>query len=1101
MRKKTEAPTSNFENSDKLSLKLLGSTEVRLGSDLLSSFGSRKAQALLYYLATIDGVCTRDTAAGLLWPEMSEKKAKSNLRVAIASVKQHIGAHLDVSSTGLAFNRKLPYESDVETFRNSLAVALRQRNLEAIQEANALYKGEFLQGFHLHNAAPFEEWLVQQREHLRMLAIQGLESLGAFCLDQKAYATGLAAARQLLMLEPWHENAHRQIMLLLALSNQRAAALAHFEVCQRQLRDELDVAPAPETVALYESIKAGDFEQPAAPLLRRAAEMLRVRDEAPPAEPAPPQPPLPPNNIADPLAGFVGRTSELAFACQQLTEFESRLLTILGPGGMGKSSLAQQVAQHLLHAHAGHFPHGIFMVSLLGANTNADPNGAGDIILMAIAEAIGAELRSDAPYLAQLIASLRDRRSLIILDNLEHLIAGAQTIAQLLAQAPRVRMLITSRTRLRVNGETTLVLGKLSLPSAPNALERFVDGSHLVTKPAETWQGSDAVAMFIQRAQVMNPQFTVDPPTLAAIVQICTLVDGLPLGIELAVSWLHALNCAQIAREIERSLDFLTTDLLSLPLPQRTLRSVFERSWQLLAPADQELLAKLTIFPFTFYPDAAQFVAGASLPMLAKLVSHSLLSVNSASAYFMHRSVREFALSKLSAQPDQYTSLQRQFAHYYLDFMAQRESAIKSPQYAVALEQISLEIDNVRMAWDWAITHEMFDELLVSVEGMSIYFEQRGLFREGIERFGHAIAVAEKSAANMGEAIQEEAALKCRLLAGRLYAVIGWYYARMGKGAQAEQPLQTSLIVLQNGGQEAENASAYTFFNRGLVLASYAPLRAMEALEKSIVLLTHLGDRWRLSIAWSTLGSSYLVTGSYPRADACCREGERLAQKQGGPYGMDVALQILGRIAIARGRYQMADEYFQASYEFAHRGQLKPNLTWALYWQGEICRLRSQPEQARHFYNRCIELSKAVSHTPAYASALWGLGCLAESEHKYAAAKEHFLRSQALLAPDRWVHLQPTLGWAILGLGEKAQARGYFTAVASKAEAVGILPTLLDARLGLAYIEHRSDALHELERAMQAVRKHSATTQETRDRIDKIAAELHNSRLAVAHSN
>ncbi|MEZ4664375.1 MAG: BTAD domain-containing putative transcriptional regulator [Caldilineaceae bacterium] len=658
---------------------MLGSTEVKLGNDQISSFGSRKAQALLYYLATTDGVCTRDTVAGLLWPEMPEKKAKSNLRVAIASVKQQIGAYLNVSSNGLALNRKLTYESDVETFRDALAVALRQRNLEEIEAALTLYKGEFLQGFHISNAAPFEEWLVQQREHLRMLAIQGLESLGAFCLDQKAYATGLAAARQLLMLEPWHENAHRQIMVLLALSNQRSAALAHFEVCQRQLRDELGVAPAPETVALYESIKTGDFEQPADPLLQRAAEILRVQAASPPAEVVPLQPPLPPNNISAPLAGFVGRTSELTFACQQFTEFESRLLTILGIGGIGKSSLAQRIAQHMLHAHADLFPHGIFMVALLGADANSDPNDAGDVILMAIAEAIGAEFRGDAPYLTQLITYLRARRLLLILDNLEHLIAGAQTIAKLLAQAPHIRMLITSRTRLRVNGETTLVLGKLSLPSAPNPLEQLAASSHVMTKSEAAWQRSDAVAMFVQRAQVMNPQFTVDPQTLDAIVRICTLVDGLPLGIELAVSWLHALNCSQIAREIELSLDFLTTDLPSLPPAQRALRSVFERSWQLLAPADQELLAKLTIFPFTFHPHAAQFVANASLPMLAKLVSHSLLSVNSTGAYFMHRSVREFALTKLSSQPDQYVELQKQHARYYLNFLIQRDWPSRAP--------------------------------------------------------------------------------------------------------------------------------------------------------------------------------------------------------------------------------------------------------------------------------------------------------------------------------------------------------------------------------------------------------------------------------------
>ncbi|MCB0099363.1 MAG: hypothetical protein KDE46_26705, partial [Caldilineaceae bacterium] len=166
----------------------MGAIEVTLGDTVISNFGSRKAQALLFYLAVIDGGCTRDTAVALLWPDMPEKKAKSNLRVTLAKLKQQLGSHLDISTTKLSLNRQLPAESDVEMFRKRLATSLHQRDLQEIEAAIALYKGEFLQGFHLHNAAPFEEWVIQQREHLRMLAIQGLESLVNDCLEQKAYA-------------------------------------------------------------------------------------------------------------------------------------------------------------------------------------------------------------------------------------------------------------------------------------------------------------------------------------------------------------------------------------------------------------------------------------------------------------------------------------------------------------------------------------------------------------------------------------------------------------------------------------------------------------------------------------------------------------------------------------------------------------------------------------------------------------------------------------------------------------------------------------------------------------------------------------------------
>ncbi|MCB0139338.1 MAG: AAA family ATPase [Caldilineaceae bacterium] len=1076
---------SNFENSNKLRLKLLGAIEVKLGDIVIASFGSRKAQALLFYLAIIDGGCTRDTAAALLWPDMPDKKAKSNLRVTLAKLKQQLGSHVDISTTKLSLNRQLPYESDVETFRKRLATSLHQRDLKESEAAIALYKGEFLQGFHLHNAAPFEEWVIQQREHLRMLAIQGLESLVNDCLEQKAYAAGLNAARQLLQLEPWHENAHRQVMLLLALSNQRVAALNHFELCRRQLQNELGVDPSPDTVALYERIKAGEYEQSGKATVQ-------------PTTAHPPQPT--PHNLASPLTDFVGRTAELAFIQQQFGEYACRLLTILGPGGMGKSSLAQQAARLLLQLQGDQFPHGIFIVSLLGIDSSTDPAEAGDAILMAMAEATGGDLRGGAPYLTQLIAHLRQSQLLLILDNMEHLIAGAQHIAELLAQAPHVRMIVTSRTRLRIKGETTLVLGKLSLPSAPIPLGLLNAAANAGVDLEPAQQNSEAVAMFVQRARAMDPRFTVDQETLAAIVHICVLVDGLPLGIELAVSWLHALTCVQIEREIERDLDFLTTDLLNLPPAQRALRTVFERSWGLLESAEQITLAKLAIFPATFQPEAAQFVANAPLSSLAKLVNHSLLLVNSSGAYFMHRSVREFALAKLSAQPEQFVELQKRYARFYLDFIVQREHNIKGIQYATAIEQLTLQLDNIRTAWEYAITYEMFDELHTSHEGLALYYEGRGYYKEGVDRFNRAIRAAETRAKQANETAPNNLYENVWLLTGQLYAAVGWYYARLGQGAEAEQALQSSLTILQNRERSAADAIAPALLNWGLVVSSYAPQRALTMLGKCIAPLTRTGDRWRLPIAWTALAGTHWLMGNYHTADICCREGERLAQKHGGPYGMELALQMLGRIAIARGRYHLAAEYLQASFEFAQRGALKPQLTMALYWQGESCRLCGQMEQAQLYYKRSIDLAKTIGHTMAHASALWGQGCLAEGQGNYVAAKEYFLHSQALTAGGQWIHLQPQLGWALLGLGEVAQARQYFTDVASRAAANSIIPALLDAQLGLAYIEHSQGSSPALQKVMQTVREHRSSTEETRSRINKIASKIENPKTAAVYS-
>ncbi|MCB0099710.1 MAG: hypothetical protein KDE46_28450, partial [Caldilineaceae bacterium] len=305
---------------------------------------------------------------------------------------------------------------------------------------------------------------------------------------------------------------------------------------------------------------------------------------------------------------------------------------------------------------------------------------------------------------------------------------------------------------------------------------------------------------------------------------------------------------------------------------------------------------------------------------------------------------------------------------------------------------------------------------------------------------------------------------------------------------------------LQNRGHSAADAIAPALLNWGLALGSYAPQRALAMLEQCIAPLTRASDRWRLSIAWTALAGTHWLMGNYRTADICCREAERLAQKHGGSYGLELALQILGRIAIARGRYQLAAEYLQASFEFAQRSTLKPQLTMALYWQGESCRLRGQAEQAQLYYERSIDLAKTIGHTMAHASALWGQGCLAEGQGNYLAAKEYFLHSQALTAGGQWIHLQPQLGWALLGLGEVAQARQYFTDVAARAESNSVTPTLLDAQLGLAYIEHSQDSSSALPKVMQMVKEHRSSTEETRRRIDQIASKIVNTQTAIVYS-
>ncbi|MCB0080488.1 MAG: hypothetical protein KDE47_06145, partial [Caldilineaceae bacterium] len=259
--KNGKTANSKAEAPSVLSMRLLGSFEILAADGQVIDLGSRKAQALFAYLVVNAKSTPRDTLIFLFWPEMAENRAKNNLRTTLSALKQKLAPHLDITTSTVTFNRHQPYFLDTEAFQNQANQAIATQNLADLQAAVDLYQGEFLQGFHLRNAEPFEEWLLQQREHLHIWMLRAFETLVTMCAERGEYSMGLAAGYNLLTMEPWSEVVHRQLMILLANSGQRESALTQYERCRRILADELGIEPTQETTALYQQIQAGTFKQ------------------------------------------------------------------------------------------------------------------------------------------------------------------------------------------------------------------------------------------------------------------------------------------------------------------------------------------------------------------------------------------------------------------------------------------------------------------------------------------------------------------------------------------------------------------------------------------------------------------------------------------------------------------------------------------------------------------------------------------------------------------------------------------------------------------------------------------------------------------------
>ncbi len=608
-----------------LKLYLSGAPRLELNRRSIS-LERHKALALLAYLAVTGQPHSRESLAALLWPEYDQSRAYAYLRRELWTLNNTLGeAWLEVDRETVSMRAEANFWLDIARFEQLTAACVnRQHNREIdcntcigqMQEAASLYRGDFMAGFSLRDSAAFDDWQFIQAENLRRQLADLLETLSGCQLRRHEPEAAIASARRWLELDRLNEAAHRRLMTCYAEAGQRNAALRQYQRCEQILNDELDVTPQAETRALYDRIQAGQPVQDSQP--DQAATPARI-----------------PNNLPTQPTPFIGRTEELADIRQLFDNPACRLVTLLGPGGIGKTRLAQEVARQSLEGQGPAFPQGVYFVSLAPLQT-------ADLLAPAIADALmfafHSEEASDQPqrdHLMQLADYLRQRQMLLVLDNFEHLISGSSLVSELLRQAPLLKILVTSRERLNVRGEWAYEIQGMHFPDAGQAggLENF-----------------SAAQLFLQSAQRAQVGFSPSTQEQAEIARICRLVEGFPLAIELAAAWVRLLTCQEIGAEIEKNLDFLADSLRDLPLRHQSLRAVFEHSWSLLPAPEQKLLSALSVFRGEFSRQAAEQISGASLPRLSSLVDKSLLHRNLSGHYEMHELLKQYAREKFDSR-------------------------------------------------------------------------------------------------------------------------------------------------------------------------------------------------------------------------------------------------------------------------------------------------------------------------------------------------------------------------------------------------------------------------------------------------------------------
>lgn len=608
-----------------LRIEMLGALRVKVGEDT-AVFRTDALRVLLAYLAAHQGMPQRrDTLAGLLSPDRPDKEALTYLRNRLARLRQAIGddtavpPYLDVDRKQITLRSGDDVVVDGVVFAQCLAnvEAHAHRQLAGcptclaqLETAVSLVRGELLAGLNFPSET-WQAWLTAQREHVQQQALAAMTQLRVARMQLGEWTAVLNLAQRQLSLEPWLEAAHRALMQAHYHLGDRNAALAQFEQCEQVLWDELGVAPEEETTALFEKIRAGEDEL--------ASSLIR-------------HPSAVPHNLPRQLTPFVGRKAEQAQLLHRLVDPACRLITLTGTGGIGKTRLALEVGRQVQTS----FPDGVWFVSLDGIKDGEEQ------IKIAVGDALG--LSRDGKQLSgeQVLAILRQKQMLLILDNCEAALDALGFLPEWLRRAPHIAVLATSREPLNFQMESAVVLHGL---------------------PAD-----EAEALFAERGQMARADFAITSDNLPQVRRICDLVDGSPLGIALAAAWVRRRSLAQIIAGIGQSLDFLSTQLRDVDARHRSVRAVFEASWRLLAPAEQDVLAALSLFPAGFTAVAAQHVAGATPFDLDALCEKSLLQQQQEDErYGMHSLVRHFAAEKLGDGETAVvgTAVRRTFVDYF----------------------------------------------------------------------------------------------------------------------------------------------------------------------------------------------------------------------------------------------------------------------------------------------------------------------------------------------------------------------------------------------------------------------------------------------------
>ncbi len=872
----------------KLTLRLLGKFAASVDTQEIE-FATDKVRGLLAFLAVeADKAHTRTQLATLLWGDWDDKGAKANLRKSLFRLKKGLGALADelltISRSSIEFHAEHA-EIDLHQF-NRLA---QKDDIASLTAAATRYHGNLLAGLEVEDAPEFNEWLTVQRENLHQQYLALLYQLGELHLAQANYTAAQSLAQEQLALESWREGVHRQLMRVFDAQGQRANALAQYDQCREILEQELGVAPSAETEKLVAAI--------------RGEQLLTTHL----------------HNFTAVATPFIGREADINRVIARLNSADVRLITLLGPGGIGKTRLAIEALQRSMGNRSAYF---------LPLHTVTTQDGVWQLL----AEQLEVKPKPYTSVNDAVVRFLRDRAPLLVFDNYEQLLPDTSCIERLLTVVPDVQILVTSRAPLNLRAEWRLPLDGLAVPPEGDrvgvALGEFA-----------------AIDLLVQTGQQVRPDIVISADNAPHLIRICRALAGMPLALEMAGSWLNLFTPAQLVAQIEQNLDFLVATRNDMPERHRSLRAVFDYALAQLNSAERELLGQLTVFHGSFSMHAIIAILPASPLAISKLIDHALLQRRSDHRFGLHpvldAFLREDGLRSADAPSQQ--ELCKRHSHFYLTHLSE-QGAMSSATFTT----IRRDIDNIRAAWHDAIQRKDSQLLSSAMAGLATLYLQLGYFREGVAMFaavslepGYTQAQAQLEQAkflhysgDLGNSIalyqtiiaenqDEDLVAEARGLLGFVYGVINNHSAGLEQGEKL-------LAYARQRNNQLQLCKALNLLGSIYSRTAQIPL-AQAAFEEALPIVRQLDDHDTFSRTAAGLAFLYRELAEFEKASAIAQEGLSADEAAGHLEGIVLHNLAIGLIQTNVGNLSSGIDNLQTARQIAEESEMTHYVCYALY--------------------------------------------------------------------------------------------------------------------------------------------------------------------------